>query len=809
MANVLYGLRLLRKSPAFAAICIAIVALGAGATTAIFSVVYGVTLRPLPYREPDRLVSFWTRTALPNLGRVPVNAADHREWQARNHVFSEIALARTLANFNLTGDGEPERLFAARVSASLFRVLGVAPAIGRAFTDDENQIGRDREVLLSDGLWNRRFGRDRSIVGRTILLSGVPHTVVGVMAPEFRYPGRDTQVWTPLTIDPDELSRKVPGYNFSAIARLKPGVSIAQAQAEMDGIAARLAAEFPKTNDRTGVEVLPLHDDIVGGVRRTLQVLLGAVSCLLLIAALNLANLLGARAAGRSREFAVRLAIGASRRTLALQAIAEVIPIVVAGGALGVAAARWGVAAFIPFAPAGLPRVESITINLPVLLFSMAVLALTAIAAGLVPAAQAWRCDAMAATREDSRSAAGGRRQSRTRAALVVSQIALVLPLLVGAALLIRSFSALSGVDAGFHPANVQTMQLAIPRTKYGDDAGVAAFCTRVIERVAAVPGVASVGMVNRLPLAGVGQINLLEFDTGDAVKPIVSSDTRSITPDYLRTVGIPLMAGRAFTERDAETLMTPTRFGPMPPIGIVDERIARTVWPGRSAIGRRFRFALDGMPWIDIVGVVGHIRTDALDIDPRPQVYFSYRQRAQDRMALAVRGQGDVHRLTPAILQALREVDPEQPVYDVRTLEDVIERSTGQRWLNMTLVSAFALIALVLASIGLYGVVAFGVSRQLREFGIRAALGAGAADITGLVVRRGLVLAAAGVVIGLAAALALTRLMQSLLFAVRPTDPASFAAAIAVLVAVAMVASYLPARRAAAVDPAVTLRAE
>jgi putative ABC transport system permease protein len=807
--NLAFALRLLRKSPAFAITCTLIVALGIGATTAIFSIVYGVTLRPLPYRDPDRLVSLWTRAAKLNLGRVQVNAADHREWQARNHVFEEIALARTIANFNLTGDGEPERLFAARVSASTFRVLGVAPAIGRAFVDEENQIGHDRVVILSDGLWRRRFGRDPSIVGRAIMLSGVRHTVVGIMDADFNYPSREIQVWTPLTIDPNELTRKITGYNFVSVARLKPGVTLAQAQADIDGIARKLASEFPKTNNQTSVEVVPMLEDIVGGVRRTLYVLLGAVSCLLLIACLNLANLLAARSAARAHEFAVRLALGASRTTLAVQAVAEAIPIVAAGGAVGIALARLGVAAFVPVAPPGLPRLESIAISFPVLIFSVAILAATALVAGLLPATVAWRSDSMAAAREHTRSLTAGRQQSRMRATLVVAQVALVLPLLVAAGLLMRSFAALVSVDSGFRSDNVQTLQLAIPRSKYASDEAVAALCTRILERVSAVPGVASAAMVNRLPLAGTGQINMLEFETADAVKPVVSTDTRSISPDYFRTAGIRVIDGRAFTEHDSATINTPTRFGPMPPIGIVDERIARTVWPGESALGKRFRFAFEGMPWMTIVGVVGHIRNDGLDVDPRPQAYFSYLQRAQDRMALVVRGHADARLLAPVIVQAVREVDPEQPVYDVRTFEDVVERSTAQRWLNMTLIGAFALIALLLASIGLYGVVSYGVTRERREFGIRLALGAGAADITRLVVRRGTLMAGAGVVIGLAIALTLARVMQSLLFGIGATDPASFAAATLVLTSVALLASYLPARRAAAVDPAVTLRSE
>ena len=806
--DIAYGARLLRKAPAFATTAVVIVAIGIGATTAIFSVVYGIALRPLPYRDPDRLVSLWTRYPQLGSGRVQVNAADHREWQASNHVFAgEIGLVRAIANFNLTGDGEPERLFGARVSSSLFRVLGVAPVIGRRFTDGENENGRDRVALLSDGLWKRRFGGDRSIVGRTITLSGVPHLVVGVMGPDFQYPGRDTQIWTPLTISPDELSRKEPGNNYLAIARLKPGVSLAQARGDMDAIGRRLAVAFPAVG-ATGIEVIPLLEDAVGAVRPALFVLLGAVSSLLLIACLNLANLLGARAASRSREFALRLAMGASRVRLALQAVAEVVPVLILGGILGVSAAAWGIAAFVPLAPASLPRAESIAISVPVLLFSAAMLATTGIIGGLLPAAQAWRSDLMSATREATRSTAGGPGQTQARDMLVVTQIALVLPLLVGSGLLVRSFSALVQVDPGFRPNNIASLHVAIPRSKYPNDADVTAFCTRLVEGVAQVPGVASLGMVNRLPLAGVGQVNLLEFDSPDPVKQTVSSDTRSVTPDYFRTMDIPLIEGRFFANQGADAATTATRFGPLPTSGIIDERIARTFWPGQSALGKRFRFALGGTPWMEVVGVVGHVHHDGLDVDPRPQVYFNYLQRAQDRMVLVVRGSQDVRALTPAIVQAIREVDPEQPVYDVRTMEDVVERSTAQRWLNMTLVTTFAVIALLLASVGVYGVIAYGVTRQTREFGIRIALGARPADVTWLVLRRGVILATGGVAIGVTAALLLTRAMQGLLFGVRSSDTVSFAVAGAML-AVALLASYLPARRAASVDPAITLRGE
>jgi putative ABC transport system permease protein len=796
--DLVYGARLLRRSPAFAAASVAIVALGLGAVTAIFSVVYGVVLRPLPYPDPDRLVALWTRAPRLRLPRAFVNAADYRDWRAQNDVFEDVALVRHIANFNLTDDGEPERVLGARVSANLFGVLGVTPALGRTFSEDEDEIGHDDVVLLSDGLWRRRFAADPSVVGRRVRLSGIPHTVVGVMRPDFRYPGREFQLWTPLTVDPNVITRKTGGYDFLAVARLKPGVSVAAAQSEMDTIARRLEAAYPASNRQVGFEVVPMLADVVTPVRPALLVLLGAVGCLLLIACLNLSNLLGARAITRTREFAVRLALGASRGRLALQALAEVTPILALGGALGVTAAVWAVKAFIPLAPAGLPRVEGVAVNAPVLAFSASMLALTGIVAGLVPAFQAWRSDLAGATREGGRSSAGGRRQSRLGSLLVVGQVALTVPLLVGAGVLVRSFSALSRIDPGFRADNVLSLHLAIPRSKYPKDPDVAAFCGRLIERVAAVPGVAAVGAVNRLPLGGVGQVGSVELDRPGAGEAIV--DWRTVTPGYFDALGIPLREGRVFTDHDTETA---------PPVGVIDEQIARATWPGESALGKRFRIPVASFPWVEIVGVVGHVRHDGLDVDPRPQVYWNYRQRAQDRMVLVVRGRQDARALVPAVLQAIRAVDPEQAAYDVRPMDQVLERSLAQRWLNTVLLGAFGGIALLLASVGVYGVVAFGVTRRLREFGIRMALGAERSQVTRLVLGRAVLLAAGGTVLGLFAAAVLAGAMQSLVFGVAPRDGLSFAAASAVLLAVALLASYLPARRAASVDPMVTLRCE
>jgi putative ABC transport system permease protein len=796
-----YGARLLGKAPGFAAASIAIVALGVGSVTAIFSVVHGVMLRPLPYDEPERLVGIWARAPRLRLPRALVGAADAREWKEAGRVFEGVALVRPIANFNLTGEGEPERLLGARVSANLFDVLGVRPARGRSFSEGEDGIGRENVVLLSHGLWKRRFGGDPAVVGREIRLSGVSHTVVGIMRPDFAYPGREFQIWTPLTINPDELTRKETPFSYLAVARLRRGVDLRQAQAEMDAIAARLEMAHPASNREVGFEVASLREDGVRAVRPALYVLLGAVSCLLLIACLNLANLLGARAASRGREFAVRLALGASRGRLVQQAVAEVAPVLLVGGVLGVAGAAWAVAVFIPVAPSALPRLDGIGLNGPVLAFATAMLLATGVIAGLVPAAQAWQSDLAAAAKENGRSTTGGRRQSAARNLFVVAQIALAVPLLVGAGLLARSFSVLTSLDPGFRSKGVLSAHLAIPRSKYPEDRQVAAFCARVLERVAAVPGVVSAGMVNRLPLGGVAQIGSIQFENVDSGETrLPSADWRTVTPGYFEALGIPLRAGRTFTDHDGEGA---------PPVGIVDDRIARTLWPGRTALGRRFRIPFGDLPWVEIVGVVGHVRHDSLDVDLRPQVYWPYGQRAQDRMVLVVRGGADARGLVSGVVGAVREVDPQQPLYDVRTMDEVVERSLSQRWLSTALLGAFAGVSLLLASVGVYGVVAFGVARRVREFGIRMALGAGRADVTRLVVRQGTALAAAGTLAGLAAAALLSGAMESLVYGVRPRDAASFAVSALVLLGVAALASYLPARRAASVDPSVTLRSD
>jgi putative ABC transport system permease protein len=797
--DLAFGIRLLRRAPGFAAVSALIVALGVGTTTAIFSVVYGVMLRPPAFGEPDRIVALWTR--LPDAPqRLGVNPADHRELKGGNAVFEDVALANAPQNFNLVGAGEPERLVAGRLSSNLLPLLRVNPALGRGFTADEEQGGgRDRVVLLSDGLWKRRFGADPSIVGRSINLSGNQYEVVGVMRPDFRFPEREHQLWIPLTFDPRVMTRQVTNYGHLAVARLKPGVGIEQAQRELDALARRLEAQYPATNRGVRLEVLPVLEESVRGIRRTLYVLLTAVACLLLIASLNLASLLATRAASRTREFAVRLALGASRGRLTLQALAEVAPVLALGGIIGVAAARLAVAAFIPVAPAALPRVDLIEVNGAVLAFSLAVLVLTGLVAGVLPTMHAWRATVPTAS-IGARSATGSRGQARTRTALIVAQLALTLPLVAGATALARSFSALMSVDPGFRTEQVVRMHMAIPRTKYQNDEQIAVFYRRIVDHVGAIPGVISAAMVNRVPLTANNQVMAVEFE-GVTGQPI-PLQSRSVTPAYFRTMSIPVRDGRIFTEGDSAKA---------PLVSIIDERLARTLWPGQTAVGKRFRVALPGQQPTtgEIVGVVGTIRHRGLDSDDDRQIYFSYHQFTDGRIALVVRGRSEVRALTPAVLQAIRTLDPEQPVYDVSTMDEVLERSAAQRWLNMAVIVVFAVSSLLLAGVGLYGVIAYGVAQRTREFGLRIALGAMPSEVSRLVLRKGTILAGIGAALGLAGAVALVRGMATLLYGVSPLDPVTFAAAAGLLFAVALTASYFPARRAALSDPATTLRAD
>jgi len=780
------GVRLLRRQPAFAWATIAVLASGIAATTAMFSITYGVLVRDLPYGSPERLVSLAAANPRAPDRRAVVGAADYYDWRVRQQVFEELAITRATGSFNLTGAGEPERLNGARVTASLCRTLGVAPMLGRCFTEaEEREPARaSASAILSYALWQRRFGGDPSIVGRTIQLNGRAHEVVGVMGSAFRYPSREVDLWAPLYIPPAALADR-RDYSYLSVARLKPGVTIAQARAHMATVAESLAREHPDTNRDAGVTIEPLLAQLTGGVRRTLWVLLGAVGVLFLIGTFSLANLQVAQLSARAPELAVRATLGAGRGRLARQLLAERIPLAAIGGGAGVGGAQILLQRLIPLLPATLPRVEEIGLHRPVL---AAVVVLGMAALGLMSLGSAW------SARSTLRRGPGS--STRLRDALVTAQLAGTVVLLVAAALLVNSFARVRATDPGLDATHVLSLLLAVDRPTHGDDGGVARYLGQLIEAVEAVPGVASAGLVNRLPLGGQVQIGDIRIEGMD--EPI-STGWRSASGRYFDTLRVPILAGRSFDGRDAADA---------PLVGVVDERLAALL-PGGNPIGRRFRIDVAGQPWVEIVGVVGHVRDQGLDRASLPLVYWPYPQRTQDRMAMVVRAAGEPAAVAGAVRYAIRRIDPNQALYDVRPMTAVIDRSVEGYRLNAVLTGAFAALALALAGTGLFGVLSSLALRRRREFGIRLALGATRGQLAAIVLRQGLGRAALGLAIGFAAAWQLTGLLAAMLYGVAPFDLAAYGAVAAVLAAVALGACLLPAWRAALADPLTSLRAE
>lgn len=797
MDDLKFAFRQLWKNPGFAVVAVLTLALGIGATTAIFSVVYAVVLRELPFPEPERLVALWTRT--PQVERLPMAASDHRDLRSQNTVFEDIAILRSSAGYNLTGDGEPERLRGARIPSNLFPLLRVQPLMGRGFIETENRPGEDRVLILSYGLWQRRYAADPDIVGKAVLLENIPHTVVGVMGPEFRYPAGDVQIWTPLTIDPENFQSRT-GYAHAAVARLKPGVTLEQARVDLDGIAARLSRLYPEPNKDVAFGLAPLRQDVAGVARAPLVVLLGASAALLLIGCCNLANLLLARGLARTRENALRTALGATRGRLVRQAAAELLPVLAIGSVAGLFAAQWGVKLLIPALPAAIPRVEEVQVNLPVLLFNGGALVFIAALLVLLPAAQASRARLMTALREDMRTSSGSAGRATVRGLLVVGQVALSVMLLTGAGLLIRTFAALKEVDPGFRPEGVLSLQLPIPRNKYAGDDRVAAFCERILEQVRVLPGVEVAGMGSRLPLVGSSGLSTIEFERANQGSgTLEATDETVVTSGYFQAMNIPLLQGRSFTAQDATNA---------PLVVVVDQRVARLAWPGENPVGKRVRGG-PNRPWATVVGVVGHVRHESLESERRLQIYWSHLQRTRDGMTLVVRFSGDARALVKPVLGAIRSVDSDQPVHAVRTMTEVLDRHLAMRRFNAVTVAVFAGSSLLLAMVGIYGVIAWAVKQRTREIGVRMALGAQRISILSLVLRNGFKLAGTGVLLGSAGAFALSHTLRGLLFGVVPADPFTFATVPLLLIFAALVACWLPARRAARVDPMVALRSD
>jgi putative ABC transport system permease protein len=783
-------------------------ALGIGANTAVFSVVNAVLLRPLPFEKPQEIVAVWEQRPRENSFRGGISALDFVDWRRMSQSFSDIALYDS-GQFNLTGTGDPERIPGAQVSPGFLEALGVRPRMGRSFEAVAEQPGHNREVLITYGLWQRRFGSDPAIVGKSAGINGEPFLIAGVLPKDFRFPfAPQCDLLVPALLGPDQL-RYRGIHMFSGIARLKAGVTLQQAQAEMALIAKQLEQQYPDSNTGHAANLIPLREDLSGTIKPALGVLLGAVFLVVLIACANVANLLLARASVRRREMAVRAALGCSKWRLARQSLMESALLGLVGAGSGILLAMWALDVMRSeffnrverigfFSRAGL---DAITIDWRVLLFTLVSALASVLIFGLSPALASAGADLNDALRSGGRGSAGER--GRFRSVLIVAEVAISLLLLTGAGLLAKSFLALMNVNPGFHAEHVLAAGISLPSTKYRATEQAAQFHDTLLERAAALPGVRSAALTDVLPLSGDDNRMGIKIP-GREPRPgeHLRMNPRLVSTGYLATMGIPLLQGREFTATDATGIR---------PVAILSETAARRYWQDGNVVGKRFAFNNDSAPWMEIIGVVGAIHNQSLDRDPTPDLYLPYRENpylfAPTAMTLVLRTVEDEATLAPAVRDMVRSLDRSLPVSHIRPLEAYVGDSSAPQRFNVVLLGAFAVIALLLASAGLYGVMSYLVNQRTREIGIRMALGARPMDVLRLVVRKAMLLAGAGVVLGMIGAAAATRLLGSLLFGVQARDPMVFAVAPVILIAVAMLASYIPARRASRVDPLVALR--
>ena len=800
-----YAVRGLLKKPLFAVLTVLTLALGIGANAAIFSVVNGVLLRPLPYPHPERLMMVWIYNPRQGFDKDVAPYPTFADWRGQSRSFEQLA-AYFGASVSLTGVGDPAQLRGARVTPSFFPTMNVQPALGRWFTEEDAKAGHERVVILEHGLWERRFGSDRSIVGRTIQLSGRPYEVVGVMPAGFQFP-EDATVWVPLApVDPyKRLMESRGSFWLNVIGRLRAETPRAAAQGEMDTIARRLEQQYPHSNGGQGARLTPLHEEIVGDVRRALLVLLGAVGCVLLIACANVANLLLTRATGRQKEIAIRAALGAARTRILRQLLTESLVLALAGAAAGLLLATWSVAALQRVAPTNIPRLTSIAIDLPVVIFTLAIGLATGLIFGMAPAWQSASASQSEALKEGGRSGGEGSRGRRVRHALAVIEVAVALVLLIGAGLLARSFAAITRTDLGFNPRNVLALAIELPRQKYADGRRIVQFYEQLTERLAVLPGVRSVGVGSSVLLGRLPNSSTLVVEgrpvPRDAVNIPVPFDT--VTNGYFTTLGIPLTRGRLFGPEDTAT--APMRV-------IVNEAFVHRFFPFEDPLGKRVTFNNPqdkNVQWLTIVGVVADTRRGGVDRPPWAELYFSLQQAPDSRLTVLVRTAGDPIAAARAAQEQVWAVDPGQPVTSIRTVEQLVARVQANRRFTMLMLGGFALVALVLATVGIYGVIAYSTAQRTQEIGIRVALGAARADVLRMVLIDGLRIAVIGSVIGLGAAAGMSRLLSGLLFGVSAHDPATFAALPLALLIVAALASWIPARRALAVEPITALRAE
>jgi len=819
MQDIRFALRSFAKNPGFTLAAVLSLAIGIGANTSIFSVANALLFRPLPYDSPDRLVILWNRSPGLDITQDWFSTAQYFDIKTGHHGFEQVAIAIG-GNYNLTGQGNPERVGVIRVSSNLLPMLGARPALGRLLTPDEDSPGHPSTAVLTDGMWARRFGRDPHIIGKSVVINGQPYEIVGILPQSFSLPQEvlplldateQAEIFLPFPLAPVAASQVRDREDYNIVGKLKPGVSLPQAQAEMDTITAGLRRQFPENYPPNGgltFSIVPLMEQVVGNVRRSLWVLLGSVGFVLLIACANVANLMLSRAVARQQEIAVRTALGASRWHIVRQLLTESLLLSLCGGALGIFICLLSMRWIHILGIKSIPRLQDVGVDGRVLLFTLLLSVSTGILFGLVPAFRVSRLDLNSTLKDASRGSAGTSavwgRGNNLRRLLVVSELALSVVLLIGAGLLIRSFVRLQDVSPGFNPHGVLTFDLTMTGKKYNDKQTILNTYRQLWDRLEHSPGAIAAGGVTSLPLSEAFAWTPITVE-GRMPLPgekFLNADERIVGGHYFEAMEIPLRHGRLFNEQDDTT---------KPIAVIVDEYMADQLWPGQDPIGKRIHIVElpSKDPWQTVVGVVGRVKQDSLDSDPRIAFYLAHTQFPTRAMTVALRGRTDPAAMLSASKKELRNLDPDLPMYYVRTMEQRVNESLARRRFSMLLLGVFASVALVLATIGIYGVMAYLVNQGTRELGIRIALGASQRNILSLVVRQGMALAFSGVTIGLAAAFLLTRLMRSLLFGVEATDPITFAGISLLLATIALLATYIPAQRAARIDPLVSLRCE
>jgi putative ABC transport system permease protein len=815
--DIRYGARMLLKNPGVTIIVIVALALGIGANSAIFSVVNAVLLRPLPYHESDRLI--FLNEMSPVLDEMSISYPNFLDWRVQNQTFEKMGVYNR-ASYNLTGAGEAERIVTAQMSADLFSVLRVNPLHGRVFTNDEDKPGGTPVVVLSYGLWQRRFGGQTSILNQAITLNSKSYTVIGVMPESYAYPSR-AEMFVPVGQLSDQPSWQLRGNHpgLYGVARLKPGATFEQAKADMNNVAANLEKQYPDSNTGNRVRLRPLVEIFVSDVRRALWVIFGAVGFVLLIACANIANLLLARATARRKEMAIRTAVGASRWRIARQLLTESILLSIIGGTIGLVLARWGVDLILYVSPNAIPRSREIGLDWSVLAFTIGISFLTGILFGLIPAIQAGEVDVHETLKESGRSMSS---RQWLRSSLVVVEVATTLVLLIGAGLMIRSFYLLQKVNPGFSHEHLTSFSVSLPQKKYDTQEGRNAFYNHLLENIRALPGVESAAAASGLPLGNNG------WQTGFLIEgqPVPSRDQTPlmeaslVTPDYFRAMNIPVLRGRVFTDRDDQSHLVgrdlsklnenQRRIAAVNKI-VIDEDFAKRYWPNDDAVGKRVKWGTDAdAPMLEVIGVVGRVKMESLNQNSdRVQGYFAFNQLSQGSMTVIIKGASDPNQLISSARGAVKAIDPDQPIYSPRTMDEIRADSVAPERLNLTLLSLFAGIALVLAMVGIYGVMSYSVTQRTHEIGIRMAIGARPVDVFKMILGHGMKLALIGVALGFAGAFALTRLMATMLFGVEPTDATTFGGISVLLITVALLACYLPGRRATKVEPTISLRYE